>query len=77
MNHYRKRLEDIERRKELRLKTPVVFVVVTENGDYVYEGITYSKEQYDKLMKRIESNTIVLDDTRVSGISRECLLESL
>ncbi len=59
------------------MKTPIVFAVVTENGDYVYEGITYSKEQFDKLMKKIEPNTIVLDDTRVSGKSHECLLESL
>lgn len=67
MNAYKKRIYDLEQKKERRLKTPVVIATITECGEYAYTGKIYSKEQFQELMKKVRPDTIILDDTRLKG----------
>lgn len=67
MNAYRKRINDLERKKERHLITPVVIAAITECVEYAYKGNIYSKEQFQELMKKVRQDTIILDDTRLKG----------
>ena len=70
MNQYKKRITVLEQRKKRSLMTPIVIAAITECGEYVYEGKIYSEAQFVALMKKLNPNTIVLDDTKVKG--RNC-----
>lgn len=62
MNQYIRRLSELEQKRSERLKTPIVMVTLTDSGEYEYKGKIYSKEQFDALIKRVQPNTIVLND---------------
>lgn len=47
--------------------TPIVIAAITEYGKYAYEGKIYSEAQFAALMKKLNPNTIVLDDTKETG----------
>ena len=49
--------------------TPIVIAAITEYGEYAYEGKIYSEAQFAALMKKLNPNTIVLDDTIEKGIN--------
>ena len=70
MNQYKKRITVLEQKKKRNLITPIVIAVITEYGEYAYEGKIYSETQFAALMKKLNPNTIVLDDTKAKG--RNC-----
>lgn len=71
MNQYKKRINNLMQKKERRLKTPVVIANITEHGTFVYKGNMYNEDRFRELMKRINPNVIILDDTKVVDISRQ------
>ncbi|MDE7418229.1 MAG: hypothetical protein K2N44_18310 [Lachnospiraceae bacterium] len=70
MNQYRKRITALEQKKKRSPTTPIVLAAITEYGEYAYEGKIYSEVQFAALMKKLNPNTIVLDDTKAKG--RNC-----
>ena len=70
MNQYKKRITVLEQRKKRSLMIPIVIAAITEYGEYAYEGKIYSEAQFAALMKKLNPNTIVLDDTKAKG--RNC-----
>ncbi len=62
MNQYIRRLSELEQKRSERLKIPVVIVTLTDSGEYEYKGKIYNKEQFDTLMEKVQSNTIIVDD---------------
>ena len=70
MNQYKKRITVLEQKKKRSLMTPIVIAAITEYGEYAYEGKIYSEVQFAALMKKLNPNTIVLDDTKAKG--RNC-----
>lgn len=71
MNQYKKRINDLKQRKDRRLKTPVVIANITEHEEYVYKGNVYNEEQFRELMKKVNPDVIILDDTKMADISRQ------
>lgn len=71
MNQYKKRINDLKQRKERRLKTSVVIANITEHEEYVCKGNVYNEEQFRELMKRVNPDVIILDDTKMADISRQ------
>lgn len=71
MNQYKKRINDLKQRKERRLKTPMVIANITEYEEYVYKGNVYNEEQFRELMKRVNPDVIILDDTKMADINRQ------
>ena len=67
MNQYKKRITVLEQRKKRSLMTPIVLATITEYGEYDYEGKIYSEAQFAVLIKKLNPNTIVLDDTKAKG----------
>lgn len=65
MNQYRKRIGALEQKREQRLKVPIVIATISEVGTYVYNGNLYNEEQFRILMKKIKTDTIILDDTKL------------
>ena len=66
MNQYRKRIDDLERKREQRLKVPVVIAAISETGAYIYNGNIYNEAQFRNHMKKISPDTIILDDTKIN-----------
>lgn len=62
MNQYIRRLSELERKRSDRLKTPVVIAVRIASGEYEYNGMVYSKDEFDELMKKVKPSTIIVDD---------------
>ena len=67
MNQYEKRLNDLEKRKAERMKTPVIIAALTAAGEYEYKGSTYNEEQFQKIVKKARPNTVIIDDTKAAG----------
>lgn len=62
MNQYEKRIQALEMLRNERQKTPVVIAVLTETGEYVYQGVSYSRKAFDALMEKIRPDTIIIND---------------
>ena len=62
MNQYEKRIQALEMQRNERQKTPVVIAVLTEAGEYVYQGVSYSRKAFDALMEKIRPDTIIIND---------------
>lgn len=62
MNQYEKRIQALEMQRNERQKTPVVIAVLTEAGEYVYQGVSYSRKAFDALLERIRPDTIIIND---------------
>lgn len=62
MNQYEKRIQELERRKNERQKTPVVIARLTEAGEYLYQGIAYSKAAFGGLMERIKPDVVIINN---------------
>lgn len=62
MNQYEKRIQALEMQRNERQKTPVVIAALTEAGEYVYQGVSYSRKAFDALMEKIRPDTIIIND---------------
>lgn len=62
MNQYEKRIQALEMQRNERQKTPVVIAVLTEAGEYVYQGVSYSRKAFDALMEKIRPDTIIINN---------------
>lgn len=62
MNQYEKRIQELEKRRNERQRVPVVIATLTGAGEYLYQGILYSKKAFDAIMERIRPETIIVDD---------------
>lgn len=62
MNQYEKRLQALERRRDERRKTPVVLARLTEAGEYLYQGIAYSKAAFDGLLEKIRPDVVIINN---------------
>ena len=62
MNQYEKRIQTLEMRRNERQKTPVVIAVLTEAGEYVYRGVSYSRKAFDALMEKVRPDTIIINN---------------
>ena len=62
LNQYEKRIQALERQRDERQKMPVVIAALTEAGEYLYKGVSYSKKAFDELMEKIKPGTIIIDD---------------
>lgn len=62
MSQYEKRIQALEMQRNERQKTPVVIAMLTEAGEYVYQGVSYSKKAFDALMEKVRPNTIIIDN---------------
>lgn len=71
MSQYRKRIDNLMQKKEQRLKTAVVIADIIKRGEYVYKGNIYSEAQFGALMKKVNPNVIILDDTKIADISNQ------
>lgn len=62
MNQYEKRIQALEMQRNERQKTPVVIAVLTEAGEYVYQGVSYSRKAFDTLMEKVRPDTIIINN---------------
>lgn len=62
MNRYEKRIQALERQRDKRQKTPVVIATLTEAGEYLYQGVSYSRKAFDALMKKVSPSTIIINN---------------
>lgn len=62
MNQYEKRIQELERRKDERQRTPVVIATLTRAGEYLYRGVSYSEKAFDKLMEKIRPDVVIINN---------------
>ncbi len=62
MNQYKKRIQALERQRDERRKMPVVIVTQTEAGEYLYQGVPYSRKAFDALMEKIRPDVVIIDN---------------
>ncbi len=62
MNQYVRRIKALEVRKNERQKTPVVIAVLTEAGEYLYQGVSYSRKVFNTLMEKARPAAIIIND---------------
>lgn len=62
MNRYEKRIQELERQRDERQKTPVVIATLTEAGKYLYHGVSYSRKAFDALMEKIRPDVVIIDN---------------
>ena len=41
---------------------PVVIVTQTEAGEYLYQGVSYSRKAFDALMEKIRPDVVIIDN---------------
>ena len=62
MNQYEKRIQALERQRDERRKMPVVIVTQTEAGEYLYQGVSYSRKAFDTRMEKIRPDVVIIDN---------------
>lgn len=70
MSRYRKRIDNLERKREQKLKVPVVIAVMSAIGVYIYNGNMYNEEQFRTFVEKVKPDTIILDNTKLNGEGR-------
>ena len=61
------RLEDIEQRKTEKNRTPVIITELRRDGQYLWNGKNYTREELDKLQRKNKA-VVIIDD--VIGIAK-------
>lgn len=62
LNQYEKRVQTLERQRDERRKMPVVIVTQTKAGEYLYQGVPYSRKAFDTLMEKIRPDVVIIDN---------------
>lgn len=62
MNQYEKRIQALERQRDERRKMTVVIVTLTEKGEYLYQGVSYSRKAFDTLMEKIRPDAVIVNN---------------
>lgn len=62
MSQYEKRIQALENARNERQSVPVVIAVLTDAGEYLYRGVSYSKKAFDALMEKIRPGAVIVDD---------------